>query len=58
MRLKLTLQHRPNQVLPINYQYLISSWVYRTLESANAEFATQLHEYGYDFRGKQYKLFT
>ena len=58
MRLKLTLHHRPNQVLPINYQYLISSWVYRTLEKANAKFATQLHEHGYDFNGKQYKLFT
>lgn len=58
MRLQLTLQHQPNQVLPINYQYLISAWVYRTLGNANAEFATQLHEQGYDFRGKQYKLFT
>jgi CRISPR-associated endoribonuclease Cas6 len=58
MRLQLTLQHPPNQVLPVNYQYLISSWIYRTLGNANAAFAQQLHEQGYDFGGKKYKLFT
>ncbi len=58
MRLKLVLQHSRNQVLPINYQYLISSWVYRTLGNANEEYATQLHEQGYDFLGRKYKLFT
>lgn len=58
MRLKLILQHEPNQVLPINYQYLISSWIYRTLGNANTEYATQLHEHGYDFGGRKYKLFT
>ena len=58
MRLKLTLNHPPNQVLPINYQYLISSWIYRTLGNANAAYAIQLHNHGYDFGGKKYKLFT
>jgi CRISPR-associated endoribonuclease Cas6 len=58
MRLQLTLQHPPNQVLPVNYQYLISSWIYRTLGNADAAFAQQLHEQGYDFGGKKYKLFT
>jgi len=58
MRLKLTLTHHPNQALPINYQYLISSWIYRTLGNANADYATRLHEEGYDFAGKTYKLFA
>ena len=58
MRLQITLNHRPNQVLPINYQYLISSWIYRTLGNADSEFARQLHNQGYDFGGKHYKLFT
>ena len=58
MRLQLTLNHPPNQVLPINYQYLISSWIYHTLGNANATYANQLHEHGYDFGGKHYKLFT
>ena len=58
MRLKLTLTHKPNQALPINYQYLIAAWVYRTLGTANSVYATHLHEQGYDFAGKTYKLFT
>ena len=58
MRLRLTLNHQPNQVLPINYQYLISSWIYRTLGNANSEYASRLHNHGYDFGGKKYKLFT
>ena len=58
MRLLLTLHHRRNQVLPINYQYLISAWVYQTLSNADEKYATQLHQHGYDFGGKQYKLFT
>lgn len=58
MRLQLTLQHSPKQQLPINYPYLISSWIYHTLGNANQAFAQELHEYGYDFGGKQYKLFV
>lgn len=58
MRIQLTLEHPPRQILPINYQYLVSSWIYRTLGNADADFAQQLHEYGYDFGGKQYKLFA
>ena len=58
MRLELTLQHPPNQALPINYQYLIASWIYRILGNADADFAKQLHNHGYDFGGKKYKLFS
>ena len=58
MRLRLTLNHPPNQILPVNYQYLISSLIYRTLGNADSEFAKQLHEHGYDFGGKKYKLFA
>jgi len=58
MRLLLTLNHQSNQALPVNYQWLISSWVYRTLEKANPEFSAWLHENGFGYQGKQYKLFT
>lgn len=58
MRLRLTLDHQPRQILPVNYHYLVSSWIYRTLGNADHEFATQLHQQGYDFGGKKYKLFT
>ena len=58
MRLKLILQHKPNQALPINYNYLISAWIYKTLGNADQEFANWLHENGFGFGGKKYKLFT
>lgn len=58
MRLRLTLDHQPKQILPVNYHYLVSSWIYHTLGNADHEFATQLHQQGYDFGGKKYKLFT
>jgi CRISPR-associated endoribonuclease Cas6 len=58
MRLLLTLRHEHPAYLPINYQYPISSWIYRTLARADQDFATWLHERGYGFAGKHYKLFT
>lgn len=58
MRLLLTLQHRPGQALPINYQWLIASWIYRTLEKVDPVFSEWLHERGFGHNGKQYKLFT
>ena len=58
MRLVLHLDHPPRQVLPINYPWLIASWIYRTLEKANPEFSHWLHHQGFGHQGKQYKLFT
>ena len=58
MRLLITLHHEPEQVLPINYSWLISSWIYRTLEKASPEFSHWLHDRGFGYQGRQYKLFT
>ena len=58
MRLMLTLRHSPNSILPKDYEYLISSWIYKTLWQSNTEFATWLHNEGYDFNDRKYKLFT
>ncbi len=60
MRFKITfqLESKP-QLLPINYKYPFSSWIYRTLNLANQEFTKLLHEQGYQLEtGKQFKLFT
>lgn len=58
MRLLITFDHAPNTAVPINYGYLVSSWLYHILGKGNREFATWLHERGYDSQGKQFKLFT
>ncbi len=47
------------QELPLNYQYPVSSWIYKVLESADESFSKQLHEEGYKLEnGKTFKLFT
>lgn len=59
MRLKLTLQtlHKP-ALLPFNYQYPLSSAIYKIIERADATFAGFLHNKGYGLGHKQFKLFT
>ena len=59
MKLKLHFQlSGKRQVLPLNYQYPISSWIYKVLSSADKEFTNKLHEEGYQLEnGKKFKLF-
>jgi CRISPR-associated endoribonuclease Cas6 len=45
-------------MLPMDYQYYISAWIYRVLYKADKEFATFLHDKGYgNSPNKLYKLF-
>jgi CRISPR-associated endoribonuclease Cas6 len=59
MRFKLTLQtlNKP-ALLPFNYQYPLSSAIYKIIQSADHEFASFLHNKGYAQQGKSFKLFT
>lgn len=59
MRFKITLLLKnKNTVLPFNYQYLISSWIYNTIKKADKEFANFLHEEGITIGHKQFRFFT
>ncbi len=60
MRIKITFNiNQKNQLLPFNYQYPISAWVYRVFAHADIEFTNLLHEIGYPLEnGKTFKLFT
>lgn len=60
MRIKLTLRPtEQNSLIPINYQYPLSAAIYRMLEAASSDYATQLHERGYlSPTGKLMKLFV
>jgi|AntAceMinimDraft_17_1070374.scaffolds.fasta_scaffold01176_10 CRISPR-associated endoribonuclease Cas6 len=58
MRLKLILQINNNSLLPINYQYELSSWFYNVINKADSEFAMWLHKQGYNDDSKKFKLFT
>lgn len=57
MQFKITLQNTHNSypVLPVNYQYPLSSALYKIMSKGDKEYAEFLHETGY---GKGYKLFT
>jgi CRISPR-associated endoribonuclease Cas6 len=59
MRFKLTLQtlHKP-PLLPFNYQYPLSSAIYKIIQSADDQFASFLHNKGYSQGYKSFKLFT
>ena len=61
MRFKLTIEsgsgHNSN-ILPLNYQYELSSWIYKILNHGNEEFAEWLHKEGYTNDYKNFKLFT
>jgi CRISPR-associated endoribonuclease Cas6 len=59
MRFKLNLQSIHKQaILPFNYQYPLSSAIYKIIQSADAEFAAFLHNTGYGHGHKSFKLFT
>jgi len=59
MRLKIILeQSKPEQLIPINYQYYLSSFIYSTLESADSEYSLWLHDNGYKSGNKAFKFFT
>jgi CRISPR-associated endoribonuclease Cas6 len=58
MRIKLTLSSaRLNSKIPINYQYELSSWIYKILNEGDPAFAQFLHEKGYLDEKKRFKLF-
>lgn len=53
--LNLNLKNNSKNILPINYQYPLSSSIYKILAKGDKEYAQFLHEEGY---GKGYKFFT
>ena len=59
MKFKLTLEIiSHSRILPINYTYEFSSWIYKTIHFGNPEFAEWLHNHGYMDGRKQFRLFT
>jgi CRISPR-associated endoribonuclease Cas6 len=61
MRFKLNLNLDPlpyGNTIPVNYQYELSGWIYRTLASGDQAYSTWLHENGFTQDRKQFRLFT
>lgn len=49
---------QPGQLLPLSYQYELSSWIYSLISSADSEFGAFLHTRGYASGNKRFKMFT
>lgn len=59
MRFKLTLIPIDEAVIPINYQYELSAWIYNLINKSDSRFGRWLHETGYTKNGvKKFRLFT
>lgn len=58
MRFLISLQKEAGSLLPINYQYELSSLIYKTIDRANSEFSDFLHHQGYLAFGRSFRLFT
>lgn len=59
MRFKITLTRMGRQwMLPVDYQYYLSAWIYKVIGKADPEFSNFLHSEGYTTGYKQFKLFN
>lgn len=56
--INLTLCNSAQKTIPLNYQYELSSFIYRTIAKGNAEYGNWLHQNGFDVDGKQFRLFA
>ena len=57
LRLRFDVLKKP-AIIPINYQYEISSSIYHILSEGNQKYATWLHEQGYKSGNRYFKNFT
>lgn len=57
-RIHIHAESKAPLVLPINYQYPVSAWIYKVIHEGDNEFAGWLHSQGYLDQKRQYKLFT
>jgi CRISPR-associated endoribonuclease Cas6 len=59
MRIRLSLHCiGEKRVLPVDYQYYLSAWFYKTINRSDSEFARWLHDEGFTANGRKFKLFT
>jgi CRISPR-associated endoribonuclease Cas6 len=59
MRFKITLNRTGKQkMLPMDYQYYLSAWIYKVISNGDHEFANFLHSEGYTSGYKRFKLFN
>ncbi len=59
MRFRITFNRTGKQrMLPMDYQYYLSAWIYKVIGKADREFAVFLHTEGYSDGHRRFKLFN
>lgn len=59
MRFQITLNREGRQrMLPMDYQYYLSAWIYKVIAGADSGFSDFLHSEGYTIGSKHFKLFN
>lgn len=58
MELSLKLTRLRGNILPVNYQYALSSWIYKVIGRADDKYSAFLHEKGFALEGRKFKMFT
>lgn len=61
MRFALTLgidKRERGNIIPLNYQYELSSWIYKVLNEGDPIFSAWLHSQGYKTHDRPFRLFT
>ena len=58
MRFRITFSRTGNhKMLPVDYQYFISAWIYKVIQNADQSFAEYLHQQGYFDGNKKFRHF-
>lgn len=57
-RIHLHLRNPKFKTIPINYQYELSSFIYKTIANGDQNYANWLHQNGFNIEGKQFRLFV
>lgn len=56
---KITLEtSKRNVIIPFNYQYPMSCWIYNLIKQVDGGFSDFIHNAGYEFENKHFKLFS
>lgn len=51
MRFKLVLERiSSGRFMPLNYQYAVSSWIYKKIQEADPDYSRFLHRGGYKYK--------
>ena len=57
-RLHISLVNMEQNMMPLNYQYELSSWIYKTVNLGDKNFTNWLYKNGYTTYEKKFRLFT